>query len=387
MVQYISRNIVTDTMRENEERNRQLALQEMERRNRQAQDQLARGIAGIYAEGAPQPAIQTSTETNYGIAPARSSIGLQMPAGNEFGLQRGKSLSGFIAPSEIPTEREVTQTVPAAQDTRAQRAMQLATQTPGGGQLAMQMAQSQMSGEAGARKERENKLDKVHEMISQGNIQGAQQYAQMYGLNEVMPLFKNPRALATVQSLGSFAHKQLGLDGTQAAAFSEAALQAMSQGASYEEAFAQAYSAIRNMPGKIAHVTTDDAGNIHAFDAQGRAVQVQGAKGKATRSGGAGGAGSTVQRSFADAQGNMWAVMKDGSTKQLVDGTGNPIMSNEISRFAGQVYLKSADLPGASVEAAQQVAGQLYPGQQPTPQSNASSGKVRRYVLGKGFVD
>src|SRR5574340_1537211 len=123
MVQYISRNIVTDTMRENEERNRQLALQEMERRNRQAQDQLARGIAGIYAEGAPQPAIQTSTETNYGIAPARSSIGLQMPAGNEFGLQRGKSLSGFIAPSEIPTEREVTQTVPAAQDTRAQRAM------------------------------------------------------------------------------------------------------------------------------------------------------------------------------------------------------------------------------------------------------------------------
>src|SRR5574340_131019 len=366
MVQYISRNIVTDTMRENEERNRQLALQEMERRNRQAQEQLARGVAGIYAEGAPQPAIQTSTETNYGIAPARSSIGLQMPAGNEFGLQRGKSLSGFIAPSEIPTEREVTQTVPAAQDTRAQRAMQLATQTPGGGQLAMQMAQSQMSGEAGARKEREAREDKVLEMLAVGNIQGAKLYAQQNGLNSVLPIFSNPRALAMITTSSQYGFKK-GLTGRELGKFNEVILEGVAGGQSYDEAFANANAAVASMT----NAPRGRSGNGVVSPRR----------------------DNPIRRSYTAADGYVYSELKypDSNGKPMIvqhtDANGSPIRSNEISRFAGQVYLKSADLPGASVESAQQVANQLYPsGQQPAPNNN-SSGKVRRYVPGKGFSE
>jgi hypothetical protein len=374
-----------DTMRATEDRNRQLAQQEMERRRAIQQDELARGVAGIYGEGAPTASTETTTEPNYGLSSGQTSFGATRNNSVE-GLKRGGSLSGFAVPnaSEIPSEREVARQVPAAPDTRQQRALRLAAQTPGGGQLAMQLAQGQMSGESAARKDHDAKADKVLELLAVGNVQGAKQYAEFYRLQDVLPMFNNPRAITSVQSLAAYAKGQ-GADVSQISAFVNTAMDAMSQGASYDEAFGAAYEQLVNSPGKIAHVTTDDAGNVTAFDARGRMVPVEGARGKsrAPRSGAVGGGSASVQRSFADVNGNMMALMKDGTVKQLVDAQGRPIRSSEISQFAGQVYLKAADMPGASMESARGIAGELYPGEQPPANSQP---KVRRYVPGQGFV-
>lgn len=84
---------------------------------------------------------------------------------------------------------------------------------------------------------------------------------------------------------------------------------------------------------------------------------------KTPRVGASGGSGGNkVQRSFAAGDGTMWAVMKDGTTRQLVDQNKRPIKSADFSRFKGQVYLGAAkafeDNPAGAAEAA---AGAIYP--------------------------
>lgn len=393
MPQFISSNPVTETIRQNQELATRQALQNMQVQNAIAQDKLARGIASIYAEPAPvAPPPTVTTQADYSLQQSRPSVGFKSE-GSISGLQQGSALDGFKVPElaqDLPDRNVITQQ-PALPDTRAQRALQLAASTPGGGEMALQLTQHQQSAQVTQQKERKSRLDKVHELISTGDLQGAQRYAQIHGLNEVLPLFANPRALATVQSLGSFAHKQLGLDGRDAAAFSETALKSMSEGKSYQDAFIDAYSAIKGLPSQVTRVVTDDAGNVTGITKYGEAVPIQGVRGKSRSAGVA--KASTVQRTFVAQDGSMMAIMKDGSTKQLTNAQGRPIYSNEINRFAGQVYLKSADMPGASIEQAQITARQLYPGgtvPQTTPSvapnAQTNAGVVKRFVPGQGFV-
>jgi len=378
---YITGNLVTEQIRGNEDR----ALQEMQVRNAIAQDRLRRQIAEIYGEGAPtaQPA-PVQPETNYSIAPE---------------AQPRQALSGFNAPpqsAQIPAQPAPSpaQPSPIARDTRFQRALRLAASQPGAGEMAMEIADKQLAGESASAKSREAKLNKVHDMLADGNIGGAQFFAQQYGLRELEQLFSNPRALAAVAS-SSAAAKRLGLTGREGAAYTESFLQNLKNGASPSDAYEAAYRAVLDMPEDITRIVTSDSGEVYGVTKRGEGRPITGVKGKsrAARSGG-GATSTTVQRTFAAADGAMWAVMKDGSTKQLVDAQGTPIRSNEQNKLAGQIYLKSADMPGASVEAARNVAGQLYPSpnapvvQPPQVPGTSQSGKIiRRFVPGQGFTN
>lgn len=394
MAEFLTGDIVGDKMRQQEDRNYQLML----RQQQAQQDRLARGIASIYAEPQPQATTETATVPNYGIAPNNMPVqtGLQQGytvggVGSPNASERSQpALSGFNAPNattDIPSERQITQTVPAGPDTRQQRALALAARTPGGGNIAMQLAQQKMAGEAGQLSAREKHLDRVHGMLSTGNIAGAKQYAQMYGLNELAPMFNNPRALAVTVYSGGFAHKNLGLDGHEAAQFTSSVLENMSKGMNYEDAFMQANKDVASQPLPYKQAITDNAGNVTLLDKYGNARPATGVKGKARVGGGGGGprsASNTVQRSFSDAAGNMWALMRDGTTKQLMKADGAPLQSSEVSKFAGNVYLKNADMPGASVQAARDIANQMYPA--PAPQGQPAP-TIRKYNPNTGKLE
>ena len=345
MPNYITGNLVTEQIRGNEDR----ALQEMQVRNAIAQDQLRRQVAEIYGEGAPttQPA-PVQPETNYSIAPE---------------TQPRQALSGFNAPSQsaqIPAQPAPSpaQPSPIARDTRFQRALQLAASQPGAGEMAMDIANKQLAGESASAKSREDKLNKVHDMLADGNIGGAQFFAQQYGLRELEPMFSNPRALAAVAS-SSAAAKRLGLTGREGAAYTESFLQNLKNGASPSDAYEAAYRAVLDMPEEVKGLVTSDAGRVVAVGKYGGERQLKLARGKTKSSGGV---GEKFTHPFIDDAGVLNVVGKDAKSFVVVDRvTGQPVKprnKDEFDSLAKRIFLGAAQLdlnakPEEAVAAAQ----------------------------------
>lgn len=242
MPEYIKRNVAMDRVRENSNAALQRGLQEQRlqdsvraRQTAQTQDELGRNIARIYGEGAPV-------------------------------AQTGADALGGVAAQPV--------------DTRRQRAMQLASETPGGGGIALDMAKTQMAGETASGKSREALALKVHEMLGAGNIGGAEYFARANGLRQFDSLFQNPTAVAAIVATSGYAHKRLGLSGQDAAAYTESVLTHLKTGKSMAEASELANREIKERPGKVKSTFVDDSGRVSAIDEYGNPVPIRGARGK-----------------------------------------------------------------------------------------------------------
>lgn len=282
--------------------------------------------------------------------------------------------------------------------TPTQQALNYATTTPGAGGAAMQLA-------AAGGKEQAAHEDKAMDLLLDGDVQGASTYARAHSVTSVLSLLEHPTLTQEVINFGSLADKVRPKDIAYRAKFVQAGMEALpqimqsvnpqtGQPYTYQEALplvqAEAMKAAENVPiaQPGARMIQDAEGNWYA--ATGAGANPLGVKGaKPAPRGGRGGitpAGNSIQRTFPGNDGYMYATLRqlgpDGKprTVQLTDEKGVPIRSSEINKFAGQVYLKTADqLGGGSIPEAQSVAGQLYPPASPPV-------VTRRYVPGKGFV-
>lgn len=254
--------------------------------------------------------------------------------------------------------------------TPEQQAVNFATSTPGLGSEAMSLATEQRKTNVGidteARKAHETHLEKMMERVKEGDFAAGAAYADQFNLTEGKALFSSPGLALQMHYLLKEADKISPKDPVYDQAFVKNALAVApkllvdpktGQQRDFKEAFPDIVkAAMQQTPAPVA-------------------------KGR-----GATPAGNSIQRTFTGNDGYLYATMRQPGpngeiiTKQLTDDKGQPIRSGDIAKFAGQVYLKSADqLGGGSIPAAQEVAGQLY---KPAPPSAV----VRRYVPGKGFV-
>lgn len=283
--------------------------------------------------------------------------------------------------------------------TPTQQALNYATTTPGAGGAAMQLA-------AAGGKEQAAHEDKAMDLLLGGDVQGASAYAQTHSVKSVLALLEHPPLVQEVVAFGSLADKIRPKDPVYRAKFVQAGMEALpkvmnsinpqtNQPYTYREALPvvqeQAMKATAGIPVSqpgAAHMIQDAEGNWYA--ATGTGANPVGVKGpKPAPKGGRSGltpAGNSLQRTFTGADGYLYGTLRQPGpngeiiTKQLTDEKGQPIRSGDVTKFAGQVYLKTADqLGGGSVPESQSVANQLYPPAAPPV-------VTRRYVPGKGFV-
>jgi hypothetical protein len=278
----------------------------------------------------------------------------------------------------------------------AQQALTYATQTPGAGEMALQLATAQG-------KAQEDHEDKAMKLLLDGDAESALSYAQTHKVDSVVSLLAHPTLVREVISFGSLADKIRPKDVAYRAKFVQAGMESLPQVMAttnpatgkpytYQEALpvvqAKAMKAAESVPISqgAAKMIQDAEGNWYAATSTSAApLGVKGAKPTPKGSGGRTPAGNSLQRTFSGADGYLYGTLRQPGpngeiiTKQLVDEKGQPIRSSETSKFAGQVYLKTSDQPGGgSIPDAQATADQLYP-----PKASVVT---RRYVPGKGFV-
>lgn len=295
---------------------------------------------------------------------------------------------------------EPSSNAPTTPPSPTQKALTYAANTPGAGGIAMQLASAQG-------KEQSAHEDKAMTLLLNGDTENALSYAQAHKVDSVISLLAHPTLVREVVSFGSLADKIRPKDIAYRAKFVQSGMESLpqimatqnpatGQPYTYQEALpvvqAMAMKAAESVPISYGHAYIQDAeGNWYSATPTGAAPL--GVKGvKPTPKGGGRGvtpAGNSIQRTFTGADGYLYATLRQPGpngeiiTKQLVDQKGQPIRSGDATKFAGQVYLKTADQPGGgSVSQAQDVASQLYP-PQTAPQTPAVT---RRYVPGKGFV-
>lgn len=362
MLPYIATNPVTDTIKQNTETAYQRAEKMHTIEQARQRDAALRRGAQIYAEPAPvAPApITTFNAVPQAGPPAPPTVNM---AGNP------------NPPVPLPDIQQPNIAYPPAPaDTRGQRALQVFSNTPGMGDVAMNVAQHNQTQELAQREKMSAHTDKVLELISNGNIQGAKQYAQVHGLTAVLPWFDNPRALMTIGSLGRYAHS-MGADWSQAGQFAEKTLSGISQGLSSEEA--QLVASREALSQITPFHTENDQGEITAFTKD-RQVIPMGRHGRTARTMGANGA-PKVHNVVPTGQGFV-VLMSDKSQELLRDPTtGKPYTNNAEGKFVADWVLKNADMPGdisKKVNDAKNAALQVFGGTAP---NQGGSGRIRQY--------
>lgn len=369
MLPYIATNPVTDTIKQNTETAYQRAekMHQVEQERQQIalarqRDSALRQGAQIYAEPAPvAPApITTFNTVPQAGPPAPPTV----------------NMAGNPNPTvPLPDIQQPSVTYPPTPaDTRGQRALQVFSNTPGMGDVAMNVAQHNQTQELAQREKMSAHTDKVLELISNGNIQGAKQYAQVHGVTAVLPWFDNPRALMTIGSLGRYAHS-MGADWSQAGQFAEKTLSGMSQGLSSEEA---QRVASREVLSQITPFHTEnDQGEITAFTKDRQAVPL-GRHGRTARTMGANGA-PKVHSVLLTGQGYV-SLMSDNSRVLLTDpATGKPYTNNAEGKFVADWIIRNAIMPGdisEKVNDAKNAARQVFGGTAP---NQGGSGRIRQY--------
>lgn len=235
MVQFITSNPVIDRMNANQARalqeeeiaNRLLAAHE-QRQQVQTQDDLNRGIAGIWATPTAASVAQSPQPMPVAIQAANQTTDPIYALGNQQGWWEGSAGEAVLAQeaaSEAASPLSGFNAQP--QDDRLQRALRLAADTKGGGATAMKMVDAIQARDKDAALAAQKRKDAVHveviKMLGEGNITTAGALNKQYGLG-LDGIFSNPNALQVTQALAA-SQKSFKLSDDQALAFQEAGAQ------------------------------------------------------------------------------------------------------------------------------------------------------------------
>lgn len=368
-IQFISSNPTTAAIRVNQARDDQQAMLENQLLTQRDQRRAAIEAdqnAGIVADAmAPQPKVSPIAQ----VAPAQ-------PQGD--GMLAPVEPTAQTYSAEKPRPVSALATVAPDPYSRASAALQ---GRPGAGAMRLKLAEAQ-----------QKKADTAHaeaiKAFGTGDFELAQSLNQRYGLG-LDSVFANPSALQTSRMLaGSIQH--LKMEPGQTVAYMDAATQKFAEVYGQTRDPKQAMNAA-GMAGMTAArgVRPKGTGNLvetpDGYFNRDTGDYEKGKDGKVLRVpdrrlnfGGRGGSGAggdganKIQRSFPAQDGSMWAVMKNGETKQLMKPDGKPLMSHEATKFTGQVFIKTigGGEPNA-MEQAQNAAGQLYPASgAPTPSND-----------------
>lgn len=279
-----------------------------------------------------------------------------------------------------------------------QKALAYVAKTPGMGDQAVTMATAQSKATA-------SKTDDAMNAALDGDVAKAHAIATQYNLPHVLQLLQQPELTQEVIAFGKTADAVRPKDNAYRAAFVQAGMAelpkimgsvnpATGQNYTYQEALPlvqrAAMEAAKDVPQPEKggfKIDRDAQGNILIATSSG--LKQTGVKGGA-KPGSKASAANSIQRTFTGSDGFLYATMRqpgpDGQpiTKQLTDAQGQPIRSGDVTKLAGQIYLKSTDqLGGASVPDAQAAASDLYGQRQPEQPAPV---QTRRFVPGKGFV-
>lgn len=194
--------------------------------------------AQIMAERSAPPDVQTTMPV-VPEQPAAPPQPQMSPAGaGEFGSEPSIMKT-------IPQQQNPLAAVRAQGDVQAERLRRAVAVGPAAAKVYGPMLAKH---DEGQRASMQKHSDAVLAKLGDGDVEGARQYANVYGLRHLDSLFNNPRALMTVSSVSKLA-KNLGLRDTHASAFVSTVMDSMQKGMSYEQAVQAAHSKVADVAG------------------------------------------------------------------------------------------------------------------------------------------
>jgi hypothetical protein len=368
-----------------------LRRQQLEHNNA---DTLAGKLASIQSEPtpiAPAPTTQPvfgqnsndiTTSPNITDAATNQALGIPSPnppASSDISTQ---------AAMQIPTGQSALQSVTAPPDTRAARtsALMASDTGPGTGEMKLNYMAGQNKLNFESAKYQGDLQDKALAAYMNNPEEGLV-YAQMHGLTDVQQMFAQPKFKQFIgtMSILTQGNKYFKDDATKVK-FASEALGNLKSGMSQNDAIVNAYMTPGLVQPEVKSSFTNDVGAVTQTDKFGNVInKTAPGVGKSNsvllRSQLAKLQPNKVQSTYTAADGTRHMTMKDGTDQQAVDQDGNAIQSSEIRKFAGQIYLKNAGMPGNTIGSAQGTASQLFGGNnQQTPN------KVLNFVPGQGFI-
>jgi hypothetical protein len=387
MLNFISTNPVTDTIRQNQNQALQQAVEFTNLQQAIGTEKAGRAIGQIYA--GPDTITSPATTTTQSVPQA----GPPAPTYNP--TQMSES-GGPTSVTPLPNVQQ-TVTTPGVtkQVDKLGMAMQAAAATPGAGGLSLKLAEQQQSRNIALAQLHEQQLANAHEYMI-NDPQYAYQYAQSHGLDELMPLFSDKNSLMQARSTGAFG-KSMGLTGYENLQFSGKVAQltdkynkqqGMDPVQAHSQATLDALSQMQNMPGKPLGQMIDENGVVRTRDEGGNVTvlpgQENGGFGKSSAAlyrAMRGGNGPKVHSTYTS-NGQVNILMSDGTTKSLGS-------SNDESKVAARLWELKSLRPGYSIAQAKDEAHKLSGGNGVviTSPDSAPSQPNYTFIPGQGVTE